>query len=125
MGSIERLHPRQGTGTALPRIAGDLDRGDRQGRQMGFGLEGTDAAHGDNAPHQPDSPRPTARDTGWILSAAAPSPAQDFGLRWLPFTGQVGPLPLFGAAAAFGFSRKLRERIKLAPGALVSGLPLA
>jgi hypothetical protein len=36
-----------------------------------------------------------------------------------------GPLPLFGAAAAFGFSRKLRKRIKLAPVALGSGLPQA
>ncbi len=36
-----------------------------------------------------------------------------------------GPLPLFGAAAAFGFSRKLRKRIKLAPGALASSQPLA
>ena len=36
-----------------------------------------------------------------------------------------GPLPLFGAAAAFGFSRKLRKRIKLAPASLGSGLPQA
>jgi hypothetical protein len=36
-----------------------------------------------------------------------------------------GPLPLFGAAAAFGFSRKLRKRIKLAPAALSSSLPQA
>jgi hypothetical protein len=36
-----------------------------------------------------------------------------------------GPLPLFGAAAAFGFSRKLRKRIKLAPGDLGSALPQA
>jgi hypothetical protein len=36
-----------------------------------------------------------------------------------------GPLPLFGAAAAFGFSRKLRKRIKLAPAALGSALPQA
>ena len=36
-----------------------------------------------------------------------------------------GPLPLFGAAAAFGFSRKLRKRIKLAPAALGSSLPQA
>jgi hypothetical protein len=36
-----------------------------------------------------------------------------------------GPLPLFGAAAAFGFSRKLRKRIKLAPNALGSALPQA
>ena len=35
------------------------------------------------------------------------------------------PLPLFGAAAAFGFSRKLRKRIKLAPGARGSALPQA
>jgi hypothetical protein len=36
-----------------------------------------------------------------------------------------GPLPALGAAAAFGFSRKLRKRIKLAPGALASSQPLA
>jgi len=36
-----------------------------------------------------------------------------------------GPLPLFGAAAAFGFSRKLRKRIKLEPAALGSALPQA
>jgi hypothetical protein len=36
-----------------------------------------------------------------------------------------GPPLLFGAAAAFGFSRKLRKRIKLAPGALGSALPRA
>jgi hypothetical protein len=34
-----------------------------------------------------------------------------------------GPLPALGAAAAFGFSRQLRKRIKLAPAPLVSGLP--
>jgi len=41
------------------------------------------------------------------------------------YTGAPGPLPLFGAAAAFGYSRKLRKRIKLAPNALASSLPLA
>ena len=35
------------------------------------------------------------------------------------------PLPLFGAAAAFGFSRNLRNRIKRTPGVLGSGLPRA
>jgi hypothetical protein len=35
------------------------------------------------------------------------------------------PLPLFGAAAAFGYSRQLRKRIKSTPGALASSLPLA
>jgi hypothetical protein len=42
-----------------------------------------------------------------------------------PPTPAPGPLPLFGAAAAFGFSRKLRKRIKLAPGGLGSSLPQA
>ena len=42
-----------------------------------------------------------------------------------PSTPVPGPLPLFGAAAAFGFSRKLRKRIKLAPAALGSALPQA
>jgi len=40
-------------------------------------------------------------------------------------TAAPGPLPLFGAAAAFGFSRKLRKRIKLAPGVLASSQPMA
>ena len=42
-----------------------------------------------------------------------------------PSASAPAPLPLFGAAAAFGFSRQLRKRIKRAPGALVSGLPRA
>jgi hypothetical protein len=42
-----------------------------------------------------------------------------------PAAPAPGPLPLFGAAAAFGFSRQLRKRIKLAPNALASSLPLA
>jgi hypothetical protein len=34
-----------------------------------------------------------------------------------------GPLPLFGAAAAFGFSRRLRKRVrKSKPVALASGI---
>jgi len=36
-----------------------------------------------------------------------------------------GPLPALGAAAALGFSRKLRKRIKLASGAMDSALPQA
>ena len=43
----------------------------------------------------------------------------------LPAVPVPGPLPLFGAAAAFGFSRKLRKRIKLASAALGSSLPQA
>jgi hypothetical protein len=42
-----------------------------------------------------------------------------------PAAPAPGPLPLFGAAAAFGFSRKLRKRIQLAPNALGSALPRA
>jgi len=42
-----------------------------------------------------------------------------------PAAPAPGPLPLFGAAAAFGFSRKLRKRIKLAPAALGSSRPQA
>ena len=42
-----------------------------------------------------------------------------------PSAPAPGPLPLFGAAAAFGFSRKLRKRIKLAPAALGSSRPQA
>jgi hypothetical protein len=49
-----------------------------------------------------------------LYTAPAPAP-----------TATPGPLPLFGAAAAFGFSRKLRKRIKQAPSALGSALPQA
>jgi hypothetical protein len=42
-----------------------------------------------------------------------------------PVPAVPGPLPALGAAAAFGFSRKLRKRIKLAPNALGSALPQA
>jgi len=55
-------------------------------------------------------------------------PTGDPSLLWAqatPVHPAPGPLPLLGAAAAFGFSRKLRKRIKLAPAALGSGLPLA
>ena len=43
----------------------------------------------------------------------------------VPAASAPGPLPLLGAGAAFGFSRKLRKRIKLAPGAFSSALPRA
>jgi hypothetical protein len=39
---------------------------------------------------------------GWTTQAAHLSPAE------VP-----GPLPLFGAAAAFGYSRRLRRRVSL------------
>jgi len=42
-----------------------------------------------------------------------------------PATSVPGPLPLSGVSAAFGFSRKLRKRIKLPPGVLGSSQPLA
>jgi hypothetical protein len=40
-------------------------------------------------------------------------------------TAAPGPLPLFGAAAAFGFSRKLRKRIQGARLPIGSSQPLA
>jgi hypothetical protein len=40
-------------------------------------------------------------------------------------TSVPGPLPVLGAGAAFGFSRKLRKRIKLARVAMGSSLPRA
>ena len=43
----------------------------------------------------------------------------------LPSTHVPGPLPVLGAVAAFGFSRKLRKRVKLAQGALGSSQPRA
>ena len=55
-------------------------------------------------------------------------PTGDSSLLWAQatlYTPVPGPLPLFGAGAAFGFSRQLRKRIKLAPAALGSALPLA
>jgi hypothetical protein len=42
-----------------------------------------------------------------------------------PSASAPAPLPLLGAGAAFGYSRQLRKRIKSAPGALASSLPLA
>ena len=42
-----------------------------------------------------------------------------------PAAAVPGPLPLFGAAAAFGFSRKLRKRIQESRLSAGSGEPLA
>jgi hypothetical protein len=42
-----------------------------------------------------------------------------------PAASVPGPLPALGAGAAFGFSRKVRKRIKLAAGSLGSALPRA
>jgi len=51
-----------------------------------------------------------ADETAWTLST--------------PFSSSTaavpGPLPALGAAAAFGFSRKLRKRIKRSPNAVSS-----
>ena len=40
------------------------------------------------------------------------SPSTSFVVEAKDATSAPGPLPIFGAAAAFGFSRKLRKRIK-------------
>jgi hypothetical protein len=65
--------------------------------------------------------RPSAEGIG--NTATSTSASRTFAKATLYAT--PGPLPLFGAAAAFGFSRQLRKRIKLAPAALGSALPLA
>jgi hypothetical protein len=53
--------------------------------------------------------------------------AQSLERSWAQATSVPvpGPLPLLGAGAAFGFSRKLRKPIKLEPNALGSAMPLA
>jgi hypothetical protein len=58
------------------------------------------------------------------------SVAAQFSRAWAQATlytppAAPGPLPLFGAAAGFGFSRKLRKRIQVARKPQVSNLPLA
>ena len=73
------------------------------------------------APNLPPSLASTAIQGGGNSSAATETYAV---AKEVP-TSVPAPLPLFGAAAAFGFSRKLRQRIKLAPGALGSALPRA
>jgi len=45
----------------------------------------------------------------WAALASAPGPVPPDPA---PAPGAPGPLPVFGAFAAFGFSRKLRKRIK-------------
>ena len=69
-------------------------------------------------------------NTTHVVANAAPGPTEtrtwaQATLYTPPAAAVPAPLPLFGTAAAFGFSRKLRKRIKLAPGALGSALPQA
>ena len=69
-------------------------------------------------------------NTTHLVANAAPGPTEtrtwaQATLYTPPAAAVPAPLPLFGTAAAFGFSRKLRKRIKLAPGALGSALPQA
>jgi hypothetical protein len=57
------------------------------------------------------------------------SPQTDAGITWAQVAPASsapvpGPLPLFGAAAAFGFSRKLRKRIKRSNNAVSSSYSL-
>ena len=58
-------------------------------------------------------------------AAPAPDAVFTYAQATLYTAPAPGPLPLFGAAAAFGFSRQLRKRIKLEPAALGSALPQA
>jgi hypothetical protein len=59
-----------------------------------------------------DNPDPT--ESAWLASAFSGEPTDR--IARIPFSGSSasvpGPLPVFGAAAAFGFSRKLRRRIQ-------------
>ena len=55
----------------------------------------------------------TIQSTGPLLSSSSAVWAQAT-LYSSPAASVPGPLPLFGAAAAFGFSRKLRKRIQVA-----------
>ena len=54
-----------------------------------------------------------ATENAWLASAFSGEPTDR--IARIPFSGSSasvpGPLPLFGAATAFGFSRKLRRRI--------------
>ncbi len=69
-------------------------------------------------------------NTTHAVNNAAPGPTEtqtwaQATLYTPPAAAVPAPLPLFGTAAAFGFSRKLRKRIKLAAGSLGSALPRA
>ncbi len=60
-----------------------------------------------------------------ILVAYANSATYAQATLYTAPTAAPGPLPLLGAGAAFGFSRKLRKRIQVARKPQVSNLPLA
>jgi hypothetical protein len=70
---------------------------------------------------------PTLSESGLFVNENTFVDSTDTWAQVTPYTPPAapGPLPLLGAGAALGFSRKLRKRIKLAPNALGSGLPLA
>ncbi len=59
----------------------------------------------------------------FIGSQGNHGPSLQTSAVWAQVAPVPGPLPLFGAAAAFGFSRKLRKRIQVARKPLVSKLP--
>ncbi len=60
------------------------------------------------------------RDGKWeIVPVAVPWPANVPNV-WADFTEVPGPLPILGAAAAFGFSRKLRKSIKASKPEVIS-----
>jgi hypothetical protein len=76
----------------------------------------------------PDQDPPFLGEISYVMSAFEPADGSWFTTGWAdymsvsgvwaqatPFNDDTpvpGPLPVFGAAAAFGFSRKLRKRIK-------------
>jgi len=81
----------------------------------------------------------TGSSYSWCTQGCTSNPSVDFffynpGISYVwaqatlytpPAASVPGPLPLLGAGAAFGFSRKLRKRIQVARKPQVSNLPLA
>ena len=116
-----------GTGTLAGQFA----------TQVGLGLGTPNSGTGGDHPFSPSGPAFAYRLFAGVQNIRVNSSNTTFSARLDDYTNYTyaqatlytapvpGPLPLLGAAAAFGFSRKLRKRIKLAPNALGSGLPLA
>jgi len=61
--------------------------------------------------------------TGYTGTGVAANSSLKYAVASLVPAPVPGPLPILGVGAAFGFSRKLRKRIKKVPGALGSHLP--
>ena len=108
-----------GDGLGFPNNVSDM------GPLFGYSLD-VDSFGGSIVPYKAFSP--SLGDQSGLYTSFVFTETTRTWAQATPYTAPApvpGPLPLFGAAAAFGFSRKLRKRIKLAPAALGSGLPQA